>query len=55
MGSADCDQCALPVLLDQIGFVLACFAAYLLIAGSVWFVCRRRHELRAPSTTKALR
>jgi hypothetical protein len=55
VGSADCDQCALTVLLDQIGFVLACFAAYLLIAGSVWFVCRRRYELRAPSTTKAPR
>ena len=41
VGTADCDQCGLTVLLDQIGFVLACFAAYLLLAGTAWYVGRR--------------
>lgn len=48
VGSADCDQCELTVLLDQIGFVLACFTAYLLLAGAVWYLWRRRYRRRAP-------
>lgn len=48
LGSADCDQCELTVLLDQIGFVLACFTAYLLLAGAVWYLWRRRYRRRAP-------
>ena len=55
MGSADCDQCELTVLLDQIGLVLACFAVYLLLAGTAWFVWRRRDRPRAPSMTEAPR
>lgn len=55
VGSADCDQCELTVLLDQVGFVLACFAAFILLAGTAWYVWRRRYRRRAPSMTKATR
>ena len=49
VASADCDQCELTVLLDQIGFVLACFAVYFLIVGmTAWFV-RRRYTRLPPS------
>jgi hypothetical protein len=49
VGSADCDDCGLTVLLDQIGFVLACFAVYFVVVGTAWFVWRRlnrRHTHR---------
>jgi hypothetical protein len=55
VGSADCDYCEVTVLLDQIALVLGCFAAYLLLAGTAWFVWRRRYKRRAPSMTTALR
>jgi hypothetical protein len=53
VASADCDHCEWTVLLDQIGFVLGCFAAYLLLAGATWFVWRRRYKRRALSMTTA--
>jgi hypothetical protein len=48
VGSADCDDCELTVLLDQIGFVLVCFAAYILLVGTAWLVWRRRHSANDP-------
>lgn len=42
VGSADCDQCELTVLLDQVGSVLACFAVYSIVVGTAWLVWRRR-------------
>ena len=44
VGSADCDDCELTVLLDQIGVVLACFAAYLLLVWAASLVWRRRQS-----------
>lgn len=47
-GSADCDQCGLTVLLDQIGFVLGCFAVYFIVVGTISSVWRRRDRRPAP-------
>ena len=47
VGSADCDDCGLTVLLDQIGLVLACFAVFLLVVGTAWLLWRR-HRRHVP-------
>ena len=44
VGSADCDDCELTVLLDQVGFVLICFAACQRTAG---LPCGRTVDLPA--------
>lgn len=46
--SADCDDCGISVLLDQVGYALACFAAYFLLAGTAWFVWQRRQGASDP-------
>ncbi len=48
----ECDDCEVTVLLDQVGYVLACFATYFFM---VWIAWEVWHRTRPRDTVSASR